>query len=341
MFILSKKMKLTQLPPISIIIPVFNEEKRVGNCLDSIRNQNYPQEKIEILIIDDGSSDKTIEVSQKYIVRILENGSKNIERGKSIGLAGAKNEYILFLDADNRLPHPNWLIKLVNAMESNPRAVGAQAVWFHFDNKHTVADKYCELFGINDPMAFYLNRRDRLMATEKQWALPGKIIKETNDYYLVEFNKDNLLTVGSQGFLTKKSLFFKTNWQPYLFHMDSNMDLVIQGHNQYLMIKDTIIHLHCDSIKSFIKKRQRNFTLFLKQENIRRYTWRTKPIKLILVTLSMVTLIKPSIDSLKGFVKKPDLSWFLHPIYCLYIPLLYFYYILRGFEFKKIFRGNR
>lgn len=328
-------------PYVSVIIPVYNEEKRLFDCLKSIVDQNYPKDKIEILIIDDNSTDNTKIIANKFKTKILVNGSKNIEKGKSIGLANAKNEYILFLDADNRLPHPNWLIKLVNAMESNPRAVGAQAIWFHFDKKHTIADKYCELFGINDPMAFYLNRRDRLMATEEQWALPGKIIKETNDYYLVEFNKENLLTVGSQGFLTKKSLFLKTHWQPYLFHMDSNMDLVVQGHNQYLMIKDTIIHLHCDSIKSFIKKLQRNFTLFLKQENIRRYTWRTKPIKLILITLSMVTLVKPSLDSLRGFIKKPDLSWFLHPIYSFCVPLLYFYYILRGFEFKKIFRSKQ
>lgn len=328
------------IPPVSFIIPTLNEEKRIAECLESVRNQQYPQDKIEILIVDDGSNDRTIEIAKKYNVTILENGSKNIERGKSIGLAAAKNEYILFLDADNRLPHSCWLIKLVQAIEDNPKAIGAQAIWFHYDKRHTVTDKYCELFGINDPMAFYLNRRDRLMATENTWTLPGKIIKETVDYYLVEFNNENLLTVGSQGFLTKKSLFLKTQWKPYLFHMDSNMDLVNQGYNQYLMMKDSITHLHCNSVSNFIKKLKRNFTLFLNQENIRRYTWRTKPSKLIVTTLLMITGIIPLKDSIKGYLKKPDLAWFLHPLLSFYIPLLYIFYIIKGFEFKKIFNNK-
>ena len=329
-------MNLLSLPPISIIIPVFNEEKKIYDCLDSIKKQNYPQSIIEILIIDDESTDNTVEVTKSFGATILTNGSHNIERGKSIGLAKAKNEYILFIDADNRLPHSNWLKNFVEALVENKEAVGAQAIWFHYDKKHTLADKYCELFGVNDPIAFYLNRRDRLMATESKWTLPGKIVKETDNYYLIEFNKNNLLTVGSQGFLTRKSFFLQTSWQPYLFHMDSNLELVMKGHNKYLMMKDTIIHLHCSSIAGFVKKLQRNFLLFLKQERIRKYTWRTKPAKLVSKTFFMITFIVPTIDSIKGFLKKPDLAWFLNPLFCFLIPVLYLIYIFKRFEFKKI-----
>ncbi len=333
-------MKSNNFPPVSIIIPVYNEEKRLSECLDSIISQDYPQEKLEIIIVDDNSSDNTVPIAKNYKTKIFTNGSRNIEKGKSIGVAKAKNEYLLLLDADNRLPHKGWLAKLVRSMEENRLAVGAEAIWFKYENGHTIADRYCELFGINDPMAFYLNRRDRLMATENNWNLPGRIIKETKDYYLVEFNEKNLLTVGSQGFLTKKSLILKTQWQPYLFHMDSNMDLINQGFSQFLMIKDSIVHLHCNSVKKFIQKLQRNFTLFLNLENIRRYTWRTKPLKLILVTLSMVTVIRPFFDSLKGFFKKPDIAWFLHPFVSFYIPIVYIFYIIKGFEFKKIFNNK-
>lgn len=333
-------MRENQFPPISIIIPVFNEETRLGGCLTSIKEQNYPQSNLEILIVDDCSTDKTVKIAQGFGVKIFKNGSKNIEKGKAIGLSNAKNEYILLLDADNRLPHKDWLAKLVQSMEDNPTAVGAEAIWFYYDKKHTVADRYCELFGVNDPMAFYLNRRDRLMATEKKWRLPGRVINETNDYYLVEFNNKNLLTVGSQGFLTRKSLLLKTQWQPYLFHMDSNMDLIDQGFNQFIMIKDSIVHLHSRSIKQFVQKLQRNFKLFLKQENIRRYTWRTKPLKLIIVTFLMITAIRPLADSLKGFLKKPDFAWFFHPLVSVYIPLVYFFYIIKGSELNKIFHTD-
>jgi len=325
-----------KLPGISIIIPVFNEEKKLGYCLESIRSQDYPQDLLELIVVDDNSVDKTVEIAKKFKAKVYKNGERNIERGKSIGLAQASNEYILLLDADNRLPHSQWLKKFVLSILENPEAVGGEAIWFKYERRHNLVDRYCELFGINDPMAYYFNRRDRLMATESRWNLPGEILKETNDYYLVKFNRSNLLTVGSQGFLTKKSLLLKTNWNPYLFHMDSNMDLIDLGYNRYLMMKDSILHLHSQSVASFISKLQRNFVLFLKQEPIRRYTWRTNPVKLFLITFSMITIVRPTIDSLKGFIRKPDFAWFLHPFFSLIIPLIYIYYIIRGLEFKKI-----
>ena len=167
-----------------------------------------------------------------------------------------------------------------------------------------------------------------------------KYRKETNDYYLIEFNQKNLLTVGSQGFLTKKSLFLKTHWQPYLFHMDSNMDLVVQGYNQYIMMKDSIIHLHCNSIKNFVSKLRRNFKLFLLQKNIRRYTWRTNSLVLVSTTAIMVTFVVPFLDSLRGFAKKPDIAWFMHPIVCFLIPVIYIYYLSRD-NIAKIFRSRK
>lgn len=171
-------MKNNNFPPVSIIIPVYNEGKRLLGCLDSIKNQSYPQEKLEIIVVDDNSSDNTTAIAKKYNTRILTNGSRNIEKGKSIGVAEAKNEYLLLLDADNRLSHKDFLAKLVRAMEENQNAVGAEAIWFKYDKGHTIADRYCELFGINDPMAYYLNRRDRLMAIENNWNLQEKLLKK-------------------------------------------------------------------------------------------------------------------------------------------------------------------
>ncbi len=326
----------SELPKISVIIPVYNEEKRLADCLASIRCQSYPQELIELLIVDDNSTDRTKEIANKYNVQILINGERNIERGKSIGLERAKNELIFLIDADNRIPHKEWLKKLVYCLLENPDAVAAEAIWFSYNKKHNLADRYSELFGVNDPFAFYLNRRDRLMATESKWTLPGRIVKETNNYFLVEFTKENLLTVGSQGFLTKKNLLLKTKWQPYLFHMDSNMDLVGNGCNKYVMVKDSIIHLHSETIFQFLRKLYRNFVLFLQQEKLRRYTWRTNPIKIFLTTLTMVTFIIPLKDSLKGFLKKPDIAWFLHPVFCFVVTIMYAYLTIKYSGFGKI-----
>jgi len=227
------------------------------------------------------------------------------------------------MDADNILPSDNWISRCVTALQENPEAVGAEAIWFRYDRNDLIADRYCSLFGINDPMAFYLNRRDRLMATEKKWKLPGRLVKETSDYFLVEFNKDNLLTVGSQGFLTRKELLLQTNYRPYLFHMDSNMELVERGYCRFVMMKLDIIHLHSPTIRQFLRKLERNMRLFLLQRNLRKYRWEAKPSKLFLVILIMTTGIVPLCHSIRGFVKKHDIAWFLHPFLCLIVPTMY------------------
>lgn len=56
---------MTNLPLVSVIIPTLNEEKNIGRCLESIRKQTYPKDKIEIIVVDNDSTDKTREIVRK------------------------------------------------------------------------------------------------------------------------------------------------------------------------------------------------------------------------------------------------------------------------------------
>jgi cellulose synthase/poly-beta-1,6-N-acetylglucosamine synthase-like glycosyltransferase len=58
-----------ELPTISIIIPAKNEEKVIGRCLDAFLKLDYPKEKIEIIIVEDGSRDKTAQICREYARR--------------------------------------------------------------------------------------------------------------------------------------------------------------------------------------------------------------------------------------------------------------------------------
>ena len=63
LFIKNKKEKYQ--PKISIIIPAYNEEKRIKDCIQSIINTNYPHNKYEIILIDDGSTDNTVQTAKQ------------------------------------------------------------------------------------------------------------------------------------------------------------------------------------------------------------------------------------------------------------------------------------
>lgn len=108
-------------PLVSVIIPVYNVEKYLKECIDSVINQEY--KNIEIIIINDGSTDNSIYILNDYQlkyrnIRIVtqENSGLSATRNKGIELATGK--YIYFLDSDDYIL-PNTIKNLIEKMEEN------------------------------------------------------------------------------------------------------------------------------------------------------------------------------------------------------------------------------
>lgn len=93
-------------PKISVIVPIYNVEKYLKECLDSVVNQNLKE--VEIILVDDGSTDKSKEIISEYeskfpnIVRI-ELRNKGVSVARNIGLKKATGKYVLYLDSDDFL----------------------------------------------------------------------------------------------------------------------------------------------------------------------------------------------------------------------------------------------
>lgn len=92
------------LPKVSIIIPVRNEERYIGKCLQSVVDQDYPKGMIEILAVDGMSEDRTKEILKEYteqytFIKILDNPKKVIPPALNIGIKKAKGEIIIRMDA--------------------------------------------------------------------------------------------------------------------------------------------------------------------------------------------------------------------------------------------------
>src|SRR6185437_12799684 len=100
-----KKKYLT----VSVIVNVYNEGEIIAECLRRVRDQDYPQDKIDIILVDDNSTDDTVAVAKKFQVKVVKSGYKNIERAKSIGIEHARGDLILFLDADVLLYSLKWI----------------------------------------------------------------------------------------------------------------------------------------------------------------------------------------------------------------------------------------
>lgn len=95
---------MKEQPLISVIIPVYNVERYLAQCLDSVIRQTY--ENLEIICVNDGSQDGSLKILQEYAhkdtrVRILDKKNAGVSSARNDGLAFAEGSYIMFVDSDD------------------------------------------------------------------------------------------------------------------------------------------------------------------------------------------------------------------------------------------------
>ena len=111
---------------LSIVIPALNEEKFIGNVINDILNSTYKD--YEIIVSDSGSEDNTKGVVKNFIenypgIRLVQAKKKGAAHARNNGAAYAKGEYILFLDADQRIPR-NFIENSMNEMKERNLDMG-------------------------------------------------------------------------------------------------------------------------------------------------------------------------------------------------------------------------
>lgn len=317
-------------PPVSIIIIAKNCESMIKMCLEAIVAQKYPKDKIEILVIDGGSTDKTKDVAKDFGAICIDGGyPDNQEARRAIGLHYASHEIVAYIDSDNILPSINWMREMVTPFLEDNKIIASQTYKYTYRKSDSLINRYFALFGANDIVAYYLNKADRGKWTDVKWTLKGNVVSQNDLYYTVCFNED-IPTIGCNGFLIKKSVLLKANIEPdYFFHIDVNLDLVRQGFDRYAFVKNDIIHLTGNSLYTAIKKRLVYMMKHHHNMNLnRRYKVfdpnNKKDLKnIVKFSIYSFTIIKPLFDSMVGFIKIHDIAWFINPLMCLCMFLGY------------------
>lgn len=106
---------------VSVIVPVYNVEAYLENCLESISNQT--EKNIEIIVVDDGSPDKSGEIAEKYQlkdsrVKVIHKKNGGLSDARNSGLDVAKGKYICFIDSDDWIEH-DYIELLIEGIEKN------------------------------------------------------------------------------------------------------------------------------------------------------------------------------------------------------------------------------
>jgi glycosyltransferase involved in cell wall biosynthesis len=106
---------------ISVIVPIFNEEKRIAECLKSLREQTYKD--YEIIVVDGHSDDSTVKIAKKYADKVLFDNRKGAGSARNVGAKQARGEILAFIDGDC-VADKQWLHMMKKNFNNGCIAVG-------------------------------------------------------------------------------------------------------------------------------------------------------------------------------------------------------------------------
>lgn len=210
---------------LSIIIPVYNVEKYIETCLGSILNENTKELPFEVIVVDDGTPDKSMKIVDEFAkeyanLKVLHQCNQGQGQARNNGVNAAKGEYIWFVDSDDWIEE-NAITTLLNIMDSSG-AVDMYAVpfyWYYADDKSLVDIKINEnlvMYGVD-----FLKKN--LVVAACRFVFKKKLMTENSLF----FYKGILHEDGIWGFemlyLAKKIEILKTPLYYYRQRSDSDM----------------------------------------------------------------------------------------------------------------------
>ena len=111
---------------VTVVIPAFNATKTIHDGLDAFARQSFPAEEVELIIVDDESTDGTPEYIERYVkdwgsahpgVRVLRQAHRGPAAARNLGAEAAQGEFLLFTDADC-VPHIDWIKEMMAPFQS-------------------------------------------------------------------------------------------------------------------------------------------------------------------------------------------------------------------------------
>ncbi|HTY88359.1 MAG TPA: glycosyltransferase family 2 protein [Candidatus Acidoferrum sp.] len=295
------------LPRVSFIMPTLNAEALLDNVLSSITRQTYPRDRYEILLADAHSTDRTRTIAQKYGACVLDDDGKNMEEGKRLALQHSTGEYIVFVDADNEITHPDYIELAVKALAANPQALGVESYYLPSPKMSSFCAYLTHRLHISDPLAWLMSVNPRLVAREgevERWTLPG----------------DSLCyPLGANGFVFRRADLESVKADAHFQDTHAALHLMRSGRREWLRIRGRgVHHYYVQTLWGFVQKRRRATVHFLRVQEEAKTNWMKEkpPVPLWLAGVYCVTFIGPLWHTLVGLVRDGDPCWRWHVPAC-------------------------
>ena len=254
------------LPSVSVLVPTLNSARTLGECLSSVRAQDWPAERLEIVVADAGSADATLEIAREAGARVVGNPLRTGEAGKAAAAAAATGELLALVDSDNVLPDPGWLRRMAEPF-ADPAVLAAEPLEYTARPEDPPLVRYFARLGMNDPLCLFVGNYDRRCAVTGRWTELPVEAEDRGGWLAVRLVRGRPFpTIGANGFVVRRSALEGARWSPYWFDVDLLQDLAALapgGTATVAKVKTGVVHLYCATMDDFRRKQERRVRDYL------------------------------------------------------------------------------
>jgi len=332
------------LPAISFITATFNSGWCIEESIKSILRQDYPKDKIEVLWVDGGSTDNTLELAKKYGVRVIKNELVLGDPGYAIGGENARGDFMVFMGHDNQLVQKNWIRLMLRPFLDDEEIIAA---FPHLDNKKsdTWLTKYVNRF--TDPgNHFVYGYANNPLTFGKVY----KVIKQTKDWVVYDFKLENHpILEFEQGFMHRKKGYHrkKNTWYCGIMAV---LDLIKEGKQIAYVPSASNYHATLnEGLGQFIKKHRwaidyqldsrETFGMYKSKFGLKgrkQYISNYRRFRMCLYPFYGISFVFPVIRAIYMYLKDGEREWIYHPFITFISAFLIWQEAIR----IKIFRRN-
>ena len=232
---------------VSVIIPVYNVERYIHSCVDSVINQSY--DDLEIILVDDGSSDGCPQICDEYAradsrVQVIHKENGGSSDARNVGILAATGDYGLFVDSDDYWPDPNMIHELVDRIHISHADILSYAYCLVDEKTGKVTDK----IRLSESMPAEMT--DRIEQLDYLTSKGLYVASAWNKLVKMALLKDSLFEKGS--------FSEDIEWSAKLLCSAERFDYVNKCYYCYRQRKDSIAHTisekSCQDLKNAIIK---------------------------------------------------------------------------------------
>ena len=339
--------EISSWPHVTIIMPTFNAERTIRLALESIKNQEYTQEFVEILVIDGGSTDQTLHIAKEWDARILVNPQKQQEYAKHIGLLAGEGEYAIFLDSDEVFEDPLAIRKRINTFKEVSQLRIVLSGGYRKPENASGINDYINIFA--DPFAWFMQKTNSECDFKIQsWNQNYQLVDDKKDFATYDFSDGLKLPIvdfcaGAALDLSwlrreLKTELLNESAVPRLFYL-----MIKKSHVVAVLKNDPIIHYSSDSYIKFIAKLSWRVKANIHYSQIPgvgfmnrvEFQPTTQRMKRYFFVIYAASIVAPFLDGVVQFIKTKKVAALAHlPFTIITLVLIGYNYFLKICRFQ-------